>query len=176
MREVERRFRQADVFDCVRGGVRDQQRLRVGEPDVFTCEDHQSTRDEPRVLPRVEHAREPVNARVGVGAADRLDERRHDVVVLVVPVVDRAERERGFRVVERDPALRAFYRERVRNLEHGEEVAGVALALVDEMLQRVVVDRGYFVAEAAFGVVEGAVRERAEVVVGERLEAEQRAA
>ena len=70
-----------------------------------------------------------------------------------------------------------FDRERVRDLEHGEEVARVAFALVDEMLERVVVDLGRFVAEAAFVVVERAARRaRASVVVVERLEPEERAA
>ena len=56
---------------------------------------------------------------------------------------------------------RAFDRERVRDLEHGEEMAGVALALVDEMLERVVVDLDGFVAETAFLVGERAARELA---------------
>ena len=118
-----------------------------------------SRRDEARVLARFEHAREPVEARVGIGAADRLDERGDDVVVLVVAVADAAERERGFRVGERDRRAVGLDGERVRDLEHGEEVAGVALALVDEMSQRVVVDLGRLGAEAAFDVGERAVRE-----------------
>ena len=58
-------------------------------------------------------------------------------------------------------ARSCFDGERVRDLEHGEQMARVALALVDEMVERVVVDLGRFVAEAALVVGERAVRELA---------------
>ena len=60
------------------------------------------------LLTGFEHARKPVEAGIGIGAADRLDERRHDVVVLVVAVVHGAQRERGLRVVERDRRARCL--------------------------------------------------------------------
>ncbi len=71
-------------------------------PDVLRGEDHEPPRDEARVLAGLDHPREPVEAGVDVGAADALDERRQDVVVLVVAVAQRAQRERGLGVVERD--------------------------------------------------------------------------
>ena len=86
VREVDRRLGQPDVLDRPSRGVGRQERLRIGEADVLTREDHEPARDEPRVLARFEHAREPVEARVGIRAADRLDERGDDVVVLVVAV------------------------------------------------------------------------------------------
>ena len=89
MREVERGLGQPDVLDRAGRGVGDEERLRIGEPDVLAREDHEPARDEARVLARLEHAREPVEARVGIGAADRLDERGDDVVVLVVAVAAR---------------------------------------------------------------------------------------
>ena len=63
------------------------QRGRVGQPDVLAGEDHQPPGDEPRVLPRLDHPRQVVQRRVGVGAADRLDEGADDVVVLVALAV-----------------------------------------------------------------------------------------
>ena len=48
-----------------------------------------------------------------------------------------------------DATGRALDRERVRDLEHGEEMARVAFALVDEVLERVVVDLRGLVPEAA---------------------------
>ncbi len=128
VREVERGLGQADVLDGVGGRVRDHERLRVGEADVFRREDDEPAGDETRVFSCFEHPREPVDARVGIGTADRLDERRHDVVVLVVAVVDAAQRERGFRVLERDLPVPPLHREGVRDFEDGQQVPGIALA------------------------------------------------
>ena len=61
--QVELRLGQPDVLDRVSGGVGDEQRHRVGHPDVLGGEDHQAAGDEAGVLPRLEHAGEPVQAR-----------------------------------------------------------------------------------------------------------------
>ena len=98
LREVECRFGQADVLDGACSGVGDEDRLGIGHPDVLAREDHEAARDEARVFARLEHPGEPVEPGVGIAAADRLDERRHDVVVLVVAVLDAAQRKRGLRV------------------------------------------------------------------------------
>ena len=71
-------------------------------PDVLRGEDHQSPRDEARILAGLDHPREPVQTGVDVGAADALDERRQYVVVLVVAVAQGAQRDRDLRVIERD--------------------------------------------------------------------------
>ena len=64
------------------------QRGRVGQADVLAGQDHQPAGDEARVLPGLDHPRQVVQRRVGVGAAHRLDERADHVVVLVaLPVV-----------------------------------------------------------------------------------------
>ena len=63
--------------------VGDGERLRVGQPDVFRREDDHSPDDEERVLAGLDHSRQPVERGVGVGAANRLDERRDGVVVEV---------------------------------------------------------------------------------------------
>ena len=87
-----------DELDRARRGVGDDEPVRVGHADVLRREDHQPAGDEARVLARFEHAREPVEPGVDVGAADALDERREHVVVLVVAVAQRAQRERGLGV------------------------------------------------------------------------------
>ena len=69
-----------------------------------------------------------------------------------------------------------FDGEGVREFEHGEEMASVAFAAVDEMLAGVVVDGDRLATEAALRVGEGAVDEFVEVVLFERLETEERAA
>ena len=119
MREVEPGLGHPDELDRARRRVGDDERVGVGEPDVLGREDHEPARDEARVFARFDHAREPVEPGVGIGAADRLDERGDDVVVLVVAVAQAAQRERGFGVVERDrvPAVldrRARARPRAR--------------------------------------------------------------
>ena len=95
-----------DELDGAGGGIGDHERLGIGEPDVLGREDHEPARDEPGVLARFEHAGEPVEAGVDVGAADALDERREHVVVLVVAVAQRAQREGGLGVLERDRSAR----------------------------------------------------------------------
>ena len=102
VREVELRLGHAHELDRARRGIGDDEPVRVGHADVLRREDHEPPRDEARVLARGEHAREPVEAGVDVGAADALDERREHVVVLVVAVAQRAQRERGLGVGQRD--------------------------------------------------------------------------
>ena len=70
------------------------ERRRIGQADVLGREDHEAAGDVARVLTGFEHPREPVEPGVGIGAADALDERGDDVVVLVVAVAQRAQRER----------------------------------------------------------------------------------
>ena len=89
MGEVQPHLGQPDVLDRVGGRDRDDQRLRVGHADVLARVHDQATGDEARVLPGLDHAGEPEQRGVGVGAADRLDERADDVVVRVaLAVVD----------------------------------------------------------------------------------------
>ena len=160
VRQVELGLREPDVLHGLGGGGGQRERQRVGHPDVLGGEDHEATRDEPRVLAGLEHPGQPVEPGVGVGAADRLDERGDDVVVLVLAVPDRARRERGLRERQRDLVGAGLHRERGRDLERGEEVPTVALGPVDEVLERVLGDREVVVAEASLGVGERAPHER----------------
>ena len=117
VRQVELGLREPDVLHRLRGGGGQRERQRVGHPDVLRGEDHEATRDEPRVLAGLEHPGEPVEPGVGVGAADRLDERGHDVVVLVLAVPDRTRRERGLGPRQGDLGLPRLDRECGRDLE-----------------------------------------------------------
>ena len=83
LREVQARLRQPDVLDGLGGGDCDQQRARIRVADVLGREHDHSPRDEARVFAALEHRGEVVDARVGIGAAHRLDERRDEVVVRV---------------------------------------------------------------------------------------------
>ena len=177
MGEVELRLGQPDVLDRVRRGGGQRERERVGHADVLGREDHEPAGDEPRVLAGFEHAREPVEPRVGIRAADALDERGDDVVVLVVAVAQRPHRERGLGVLERDrrltPASAASAR---RDLEARQRVAGVAFGPVRDVLERVVVDREPVAAEPARLVGERALHQRPQVFGSKGLEPEERRA
>ena len=83
LRDREFALRRAEEIVGVLGGVGDDERLRIGEADVLDRHAHQPARDVERVLAGVEHAREIVERRVGIGAAHRLVQRRDQVVVAV---------------------------------------------------------------------------------------------
>ena len=99
MREVELRLGQPDELDRPGGGVGDDERR--AESAIPTSSDARITSRRAMkrgVLAGFEHAREPVEPGVEIGAADALDERGDDVVVLVVAVAQRAQRQRGLGV------------------------------------------------------------------------------
>ncbi len=64
-----------DELDGAGGGVGHDEAHRVGHADVLAGEDDEAAGDEAGVLAGLEHAGQPVEGGVGVGAADALDER-----------------------------------------------------------------------------------------------------
>ena len=170
-------LRHADERDGVGGGDGDRQCLRVGEPDVLGGRDHQTARDEARVLPRLDHASEVVHRGIQVGTADRLDERADHVVVLVALTVVAQQRPvDGLRDVvggdlRRLVALIVDVDHGRRRLERGERAAGIARGQPDERGARLVAE-GHRAVEPAC-VAHGAVDEHAEVLIGERLQRQQ---
>lgn len=86
MAQGDSRLGHADAFDEVPGGLGDHDPAGVGVADVFGCENCESSGDESWVFARVEHAGDPVDGGVGVGAADGLDHGGDGVVVPVVAV------------------------------------------------------------------------------------------
>ena len=153
-------------------------------PDVLRGEDDQPPGDEPRVLAGGDHRREPVQGRVGIVAADALDERADGVVVAVAGTVvgEGPLLGRGLHVLEpgRDTSVGVAdalgLGDRDRALEDVEGLAGVAGGESDEMLERLVGKRdasgGPEVAgQAALRVGKGAPDDAcATCIVGERLE------
>ena len=90
LREGQFALRRAEIVVGVLGGIGDDQRLRIGKPDVLHRHAHQPAAEIERVLAGVEHAREIVERRVRIGAAHRLVQRRDQIVVAVLAlVVDR---------------------------------------------------------------------------------------
>ena len=175
--EREEPLRHADEVDGLLGGDGDLERLRVGEPDVLGGEDDEAAGDEERVLAALEHAGEPVERGVGVGAAEGLDEGGDDVVVPVAgAVVERgAVLERLFDVGRRSTSRDAVGVRRRRlggELERVQGDAGVAADDAGQRRQRVVRDFDAQRAEAALFVGERAAEEALDLLRRERLELE----
>ena len=61
----------AEKIIGVLGRIGDDQRLRIGEADVLDRHAHDAAREEQRILAGVEHAREIIERRIGIGAAHR---------------------------------------------------------------------------------------------------------
>ena len=126
------------------GGHGHHQGLRVGHAHVLGGEADQAPRDVERVLARLQHARQPVQARVRVGVADRLVERADDVVVLLAgPVVqERLAREGLLHGREVHAPRPVFLRGRVghRHLQDVERGARVAVRRGGQEAERIVVD------------------------------------
>ena len=91
------------MLDGLRGGHRHEQRARIRVADVLGREHDHAPRDEARVLAALEHCGEVIDARVGIRAAHRLDERGDEVVVRV-----------GGLVVEQRPLPRGIVHVRLR--------------------------------------------------------------
>ena len=63
------------------------QGLGIGEADVLDGEAHQAAGDVARVLAARQHARQPIERRVGVGAPERLVQGGNQVVVALLALV-----------------------------------------------------------------------------------------
>ena len=97
-------LRRPHKFVSVLGRDRDDQRLRVGQPDVLRGGPHDPPGDVEWVLPGREQPGEPVERRVGLGVAQRLVEGRDQVEVLLAGLVveGRPALEGVLDVLERD--------------------------------------------------------------------------
>ena len=87
--QIELRFRQTNELDCPGSSISHHERIRIGHTDVFAGQDHETTSNEPGVLAGFEHSGQPIETGIGVGASNRLNERRDDVVVIITPISKR---------------------------------------------------------------------------------------
>ena len=69
--------------------MRHQKRLRIGVANVLRSLNHNTASDKLGILPRINHAREPIDRGIGVATAHRLNKRTDDVVVHVAVFVVR---------------------------------------------------------------------------------------
>ena len=176
MRERVETFRHSDEMHGLLRRHRNQQPARVRQTDVFGSQDHQPARDEERVFARVEHAREPIDRRIRIAAANRLDEGADDVVVVLALLVvgDHAALQRvgDQRAVDVARAVRVG-RGRSRGvLERVERDARVAVGQPDQRFERFIVDLDLLRAEAAFRVGERAAHEARDLFVVEGVQHE----
>ena len=74
-------FRPAYLHHGIEGGIGQEQRVGIGQADVFCGADDESAGNELRVFPTLYHACHPVECCIGVAAANALDEGRDDVVM-----------------------------------------------------------------------------------------------
>ena len=79
----------ANDLGRLKRGMCHQKRLRVGVADVLRSMNHNATGDKLRILPCIDHAREPIDRGIGVATAHGLDERTDNVVVHVAVFVIR---------------------------------------------------------------------------------------
>jgi hypothetical protein len=127
------------VLDRLRRGDRDLERARIGVADVLGGEDDHPPHDEARVLAALEHDREVVERRIGIGAARGLDPGRDRVVVAVAGLVvgQRASLQRVLGGLERHPPMGVG-----GEVEGGERGARIAAGARGEEGDRVVVGLG----------------------------------
>ena len=74
-------FGPAYLHDRIEGGIGQQQRIGIGQTNVFGCRDDQPAGNELRVFPTLYHPCHPVECRIRIAAADALDKGRDNVVV-----------------------------------------------------------------------------------------------
>ena len=79
----------ANDLGRLKRGMRHQKRLRVGVANILRSVNHNAASDKLRILPSIDHAREPIDRGIGVTTAHGLDERTDDVVVHVAVFVIR---------------------------------------------------------------------------------------
>ena len=166
------------LVDRLGSGNRGLQRGRIGHADVLAGQDHQTTRDETRVLPRLDHACEVVQGRIDVAATHALDEGADHVIVLVaVAVVSDCRRLHGdLNVAEFDRRATApsGHDETRRGLERGEQPPSIATRHTQELLTRLLREVNRAVETAP--VDAGAIDQLRQIGVVERFQGEYEAA
>ena len=135
--------------------MRHQKCLRIGIANILRSLNHNAAGDKLRILPRVDHAREPIDRGIGVAAAHGLDERTDNVIVHVTVFVIRktAARVGNLHVIDGDGITLPCRRSRrplgigtrdgnlTRQLERRERGASVARSQRADGLNRILIGR-----------------------------------
>ena len=167
--EGQLRFGHSDQRDGLGRRDRDRQGRRVGHPDVLAGQNHQSAREESRILAGHQHAGQVVQGRIDVGAPDRLDEGADHVVVLVaVAVVAHRGLVQGlFDGLDRDGAV-GCPGGLSGDLQGGQRPASIPGRQCDQQFHRVVGNR-YRIAESAW-IGDGPTDDRPNVGGAQRMQ------
>ena len=125
-------------------------RGRIGIAHVLAGQDHQPPGEEPHVFAPFEHPGQPVEGRVGIAAANALDQRADRVVmrVAVAVVLHRLALDRLLGQLAGELDRRLVARQHA-DLQRRERPAGVAVAHFGQKLQGVVVQMDLVLPEAA---------------------------
>ena len=139
LREREFALGTAEPLVGLRRLQRELQRARIGVADVLGGHADHASRDVARVAAAVEHAAEPVQRRIRVGAAHRLVQRRDLVVELLALLVEAPVAARGHFRRDRlgDDAV-ARLRQVRRHLEQVQRATCVAVGRARERRDRLV--------------------------------------
>ena len=157
------RFRPADKFRGGQCGVRQHQRHRISQPNIFGGANDDASGDETRVFAGVDHFCEPVKRGVGVAAAHGFDERGNRVVmgVAIAVIHDGFFLDALLGDCERDADNTIGIRRRRErgNFQRVERLERVAVGDFGTMAQGVFIRRNFHEAEAAFGVGQRALQQ-----------------
>ena len=132
------RLRHADGVDDAEGRVRQQQGVGIRQADILGGEDAEPPGDEEGILAAVQHARHPVNRRIGIGPAHALDKGGNDVVMhLAALVIDghillQALRDRA---VVNDDGIALAQLGIDHDLQDIQQFAGISAAVAEERLR-----------------------------------------
>ena len=161
-------LRGAEAFIGLGRVVRELDRARVGDADVFPRHPHDAARQVFRVGAAVQHAAQPVQRGVRMRAAHGFVQRRYLVVEIVAALVEaaRVQRERVLDEFARDVRRLRRVGRRLRLFQQVQEAPGVAVRVADEGLDGDVVELQ--VRQAALGA--GALQQLAHLVVVQRLQ------
>jgi hypothetical protein len=150
--EWKHRFGHADEMCRLLRGDRNRQRPRIGQADVLAGQNDQATRDEHQVLAGLEHARQPVQGCIRIGAAHGFDEGTDGVVMRIAGlVVDEQPLLDGVLDQRQAQDVAARRHSRVRGeLQRVQCCTAVAVGAFDEVSQRGVLDLDASPAETPF--------------------------
>ncbi len=151
----------AEKIDGLLGREAQVQRFRRGQADVFDSHADDTAGEIKRVFAGGEHARQPVQSRVGIAVADAFVQRRDQVVVLFAGLV--IHQHALLHGLGRDrfvDVLCALIGQLRCNLERVVRRAAIAARVAGDQVERFVVRGQLHCAQAAFLVVQGTAQQQ----------------
>ncbi len=166
--QVKASLRHTHIVESLGAGGYHSHGVRVGHAYILAGEDQHAAEDKARIFTCVQHARHPVQGRVGVGAAQALDEGADGVEVdVAILVVENSTALDGFfghgQIYVNNPIL--IRRRRLDSqLQRVEHTTGVSVGHVDQVLQGIIFRAYVEFSVAALNVGQGLVGNAPQVV------------